>query len=365
MEMDKTHLNFAVGPVQMDPQVQALGGEPVPYFRTQEFSDLMKENEALMCSLMHAPEGARAVFLTGSGTAAMEAAVMNLFDSRDRLLIVEGGSFGHRFCEICDCHGIPYDTVCPPVGRSFGEAELAPFAGGGYSGVLVNMHETSTGVLYNMELLGEFCRREGYLLVVDAISAFLVDPLDMEAIGANLVLTGSQKALATPPGISIVVMDRAAMARLDQTHCPTYYLNLTSALKNGERGQTPFTPAVGILIQMNHRLVSLAAAGGAKAENQRAKEMADYFRRRIADYPFRIAATDLSSGVTPLTPTGEGVDAYEVFLTLKNDYHIVVCPNGGETAHTVFRVGHMGNLTKADYDTLLSALDHMKERKLL
>ena len=86
-------INFAVGPVQMDEEIRAIGAEEVPYFRTPEFSAIMKENERLMKQFTGAPEDARAVFLTGSGTAAMEAAVMNLFTERDRVLVVNGGSF--------------------------------------------------------------------------------------------------------------------------------------------------------------------------------------------------------------------------------------------------------------------------------
>ena len=94
-------INFAVGPVQMDEEIRALGAEEVPYFRTPEFSAIMKENERLMKQFTGAPEDARAVFLTGSGTAAMEAAVMNLFTECDRVLVVNGGSFGARFAKIC------------------------------------------------------------------------------------------------------------------------------------------------------------------------------------------------------------------------------------------------------------------------
>ena len=84
-------INFAVGPVQMDEEIRAIGAEEVPYFRTPEFSAIMKENERLMKQFTGAPEDARAIFLTGSGTAAMEAAVMNLFTERDRVLVVNGG----------------------------------------------------------------------------------------------------------------------------------------------------------------------------------------------------------------------------------------------------------------------------------
>ena len=106
MDIKKDHINFAVGPVQISEEISRIGADPVPYFRTPDFSALMKENEALLKEFMDAPEDARAVFLTGSGTASMDAVTQNVFTKDDRLLVVAGGSFGHRFCEICEVYGI-------------------------------------------------------------------------------------------------------------------------------------------------------------------------------------------------------------------------------------------------------------------
>lgn len=114
-------INFAVGPVQMDEEIRAIGAEEVPYFRTPEFSAIMKENERLMKQFTGAPEDARAIFLTGSGTAAMEAAVMNLFTERDRVLVVNGGSFGARFAKICEIHEVPHEEIQLESGRRFGQ----------------------------------------------------------------------------------------------------------------------------------------------------------------------------------------------------------------------------------------------------
>ena len=199
-------INFAVGPVQMDEEIRAIGAEEVPYFRTPEFSAIMKENERLMKQFTGAPEDARAVFLTGSGTAAMEAAVMNLFTERDRVLVVNGGSFGARFAKICEIHEVPHEEIQLESGRALRAEDLAPYEGKGFTGFLVNVHETSTGVLYDMELISDFCRRNQLILAVDAVSSFLADPFWMGKWGVDLVLTGSQKALALPPGLSILVL---------------------------------------------------------------------------------------------------------------------------------------------------------------
>ena len=94
-------LNFTVGPVMCSNEVRAVGGEQVPYFRTPEFSNLMFENEKLMLEFAKAPEGSKVAFMTNSSTGSMEAVVMNCFDVNDNVLIIDGGSFGHRFVELC------------------------------------------------------------------------------------------------------------------------------------------------------------------------------------------------------------------------------------------------------------------------
>lgn len=364
MKIKKDHLNFAVGPVMMDPEIAAIGAEPVPYFRTPDFSQLMLENETLLKELMGAPADFRSVFLTGSGTAAMDAAVCNIFTREDRLLIINGGSFGHRFCEIADVYHIPYTSVDLKSGHGLKEDDLEPYRGEKFTGFLINMHETSTGVLYDMELVGRFCKENGLLLIVDAISAFLADPLNVDEIGADVVLTGSQKALAVPPGVSMMVLSPRVVHRIFENDPPCYYLNLQSALKNGERGQTPFTPAVGILLQINARLTGISVEGLEK-EQQRIKAVADDFRSRIALYPFCIASDSLSNAVTPLSPNNSEVSAYEIFRGLKEEYGIIVCPNGGALADKIFRVGHIGALSTADNDRLFAAFDDMLKRNLI
>lgn len=111
-------LNFTVGPVMSDGDILSIGSEPVPYFRTPEFSNLMFENERLIKKVNKASEDSRAVFITGSGTASMEAVIMNCFKENDKVLIVNGGSFGHRFVELCQIHHIPYDEILCTTGKT-------------------------------------------------------------------------------------------------------------------------------------------------------------------------------------------------------------------------------------------------------
>ena len=353
-------LNFTVGPVQSSEEILEIGSEQVPYFRTPEFSRIMLENEELIKKLAKAPKDAKAVFLTGSGTAAMEATVMNVLSKEDKALIINGGSFGARFVKLCQLHDVAYEELKLTTGHGFTSKDLEKYQDSSFTCALVNYHETSTGELYDLNLLSKFCKQNNMLLIVDCISAFLADEFDMEKLNADVMITGSQKALACPPGISIIVLSDRAVKRVYNNESKSIYLDLKSALENAKRGQTPFTPAVSILRQINKRLHLIEANGGISKSINSTKELASYFREAIKDLPLEIVPDNCSNAVTALHPLKN--NAYEIFTILKDNYHIWVCPNGGDLKDKIFRVGHIGALTKEDYDKLLSALREMYEQ---
>ena len=353
-------LNFTVGPVQSSDAVREIGSHQVPYFRTSEFSDVMFENEALIKKFAKAPEGSRVVFITGSGSASMEASIMNTLSASDKVLVVNGGNFGHRFVELLQLHQVPFEEIALEAGTPLAKSHLEPFEGKGFTAFVVNMHETSTGVLYDMKMIGDFCRRNNLFLLVDCISSFLADPFDMETLGADIMITGSQKALACPPGISVMVLSPRALDRVSKTKCVCQYLDLQIALRNAERGQTPWTPAVGTLLQINARLREIDANGGAEAEIARTAHLAQYFRDRIKDLPFKNFSGSPSNAVTALCPTT--ASANDIFLKLKDEYGIWICPNGGDLKDKVFRVGHIGCLTEKDFDCLIEAFADLQKR---
>ena len=356
-------LNFTVGPVMSDHSVLEIGSRSAPYFRTPEFSEIMFENEKLMLRFLSAPLGSKCVFLTTSGTGAMESVVMNILNDQDKVLVINGGSFGQRFADLCRLHQREMTEIKLGFGCALHRSHLNAYANQGYTALLINMHETSSGVLYDMPMVAEFCKEQGILLIVDAISAFLADELDMGALNAAAVITGSQKALAVQPGVSVVAMAPQALERVDRNSEKCMYLSLKDALKNAERGQTPFTPAVTVLLQIHCRLQEIAAAGGAEAERRRIHETAAQFRAGIQGLPLEIVSENCSDAVTALHPLRN--PATGIVRTLKEAYGIWVCPNGGTAADQVFRVGHIGHITRDDNQALLDALWDMHRKALL
>ena len=354
-------LNFTVGPVMSCEDVLEVASVSTPYFRTPEFSAIMKENERMFLDLLHAPAGSRAVFLTSSGTGAMESCVMNLLNDADRVIVINGGSFGQRFVELCALHKRSYTEVKCAFGSQLKREQLKGLED--HTALLINMGETSSGIVYDMEMVADFCRENGILLIVDAISSFLAEKLDMAALGAAAVLTGSQKALAVQPGVSLIALAPAGLARVEQAPEVCMYLSLRQALKNAERGQTPFTPAVTILLQIHTRLADIVRQGGAEAVTAEMAELAAAFRAGIRDLPFALVAETPSNAVTALHPLH--IPATGIVRVLKDEYGIWACPNGGAMADEVFRIGHLGHITPEDLKTLLDALHDMNDRGLL
>lgn len=354
-------INFTVGPVMSSDSVRAIGGEQVPYFRTAEFSELMLENERLVKKFANVPEEGRVVFLTSSGSGGMEAAIMNCLTKTDKALVVNGGSFGERFVELLRLHEIPFSEIRLEHGRALKQEHLIPYEGKGYTAFLLQKHETSTGVHFDIELVSQFCKRNGCFLIVDAISSFLADPFDMKALEAGVMITGSQKALACPPGIAVMALAPSALRRIENNKCFCQYFDLKLALNNQVRGQTPWTPAVGVLRQINARLKEIENAGGAEMEIAHTARLANYFRCKLVEYnlPFEIISESLSNAVTPLHPTTQS--AYEIFLKIKDEYGMWICPNGGDMKDTVFRVGHIGCLKESDYDRLIDAFLELRK----
>ena len=356
-------INFTVGPVMSSDKVRSIGAEHVPYFRTPEFSKIMLENESLIKKFAKASNDSRVVFITGSGTASMEATIMNTLTPTDKAIVINGGSFGHRFVELLELHEVPFSEIKLDYGKALKPEMLQEYDGKGYTAFVVNLHETSTGVLYDINLISEFCKKNNIFLIVDAISCFLADSFDMEKHGIDVMITGSQKALACPPGISIITLSPNALARVAKSKTKCMYFDLKNALKNGERGQTPFTPAVGTLLQINARLKEIEEQGGVESEIKRIGDLASYFRNSIKDLPFERFTESESNAVTALHPTT--ANAYDIFSIIKDEYNMWICPNGGDMRDKIFRVGHIGFLHKEDYDLLIAAFKNLQQRGII
>jgi aspartate aminotransferase-like enzyme len=340
----------------MYPYTRELLSKQLPYFRTSAFSEVVFECAERLKRLTGAPEDAHVYLLTGSGSGAMEAAVANCFGPRDHALVIDGGGFGHRFGEICTHHSIGHETIGISIGETLTGAHLDPYYHKNFDAVLVNHHETSVGRLYDLDLLAAFCRETGAYLIVDAISSFLADPLDVTEQGIDALILSSQKALALPPGLSVLLLsDRLYRRMIERSIRPfSLYFDLREAEANALRGQTPVTPAVGTILALSERLEHLEQEGGQAAAVVATQALSAGFREQIKGLPISLPAHPLSASCTPLIFPQGGARA--VFTKLSEEHDVWLNPNGGELADHLLRVGHLGALTAEDGNQLAGLL---------
>lgn len=348
---------FTVGPVEMFDEVKAIRADKdsVPYFRTKEFSEMMLATDELLRKFAHADDGAKTIYLTASGTAAMEATLMNCFTEQDRLLVINGGSFGQRFVDICEVHHIPHDVLKLGYGEILGESQLRLFREKNYTALLVNIDETSTGQLYDIALLSDFCQSKGMYLIVDAISSFLCDKFDMAKYGVDAMIASSQKGACISPGLSMIVLSkRLVEERVETSNIRSLYFDFKDYLKNFQRGQTPYTPAVGICVELFTSLKMIDKIG-LEQHLQNIADVASDFRDKIKVLSVSLPKFPLSNAITPII--FDKPIAYKVFEILKDNYGIFVNPTGGKMADYSLRVAHIGQTSKEDNTMLVKMIE--------
>ena len=283
--MEKLRL-FTPGPVSIEEHIRAIGENQPPYNRTEEFSEFTHE---LLDGLKYVFQTEGSVtLLTGSGTSAMEASVLNFLDARDKALVINGGTFGQRWCDLCDVHSISYDEIKVPLGADVDLSQLSDLLlDNQYTALLVNAHETSTGHLFDIQAIGRIARRHRVLFIVDAISTICADQFSMDDWYVDVAILSSHKALALPPGLSFVAMNERATARLVKGPPKSLYFNLNDYLANQQRGQLPYTPAIGLMVQLHQRLKDIRQET-LPALVLRHEQRAESFRHAIKDLAFEV-----------------------------------------------------------------------------
>lgn len=339
-------------PGNIEEDILQIGAGQVPYMRTAWFSGLMKDNERMLLKAIGCKDG-RVLFYTSSGTCAMEAVVANYVAAVGKAFIVDGGTFGHRWIEICDYHGLERQVFEVPFAKDIDYERLDRELGGSDAKVLLcPQHETSSGQLFDIERIGAICRKYGIRLVVDAVSSFLADELDMDRTGADVVITSSQKGLNLPPGISFVILSAKALD-IDFVH-GCYYSDFQNNLKNLTRGQTPYSPMTTLFMQLNERLRRNEAGGPAEVIRT-TREKAMYFREKCREYGWEMSAERQSNAITGFY-IRKGVDILFEELQKKGIYIMPSARPG------YFRVSHMGIQSREEIDALVQAIHEIEMR---
>ncbi len=332
-----------VFPGNIEPDILAIASQQVPYMRTQWFSDLVLETEAMLLDLIDCPKG-RVIPYTASGTAAMEACAGEFASQCSKALVINGGTFGARWGELCRHYNINHDEFMVEFGRTpdWGLLEHK-IASGEYDLLLMQHHETSSGYLYDLERISKICRANGLFLVVDAISSFLADSFSMKDYGVDIAIISSQKGLNLPPGLSYTILAERVLEKAPFGN-GTLYLDWDEHLSNLSRGQTPYSPATHLFMQAHERLYRIKK-DGVDAVIAAVHKKAAAFRNECAAQGLTFSAECMSNCMTgiylPFTAR-----PFVDYLLQKNIY-ILPCSRSN-----MIRVAHLGTTTVEDHKEL-------------
>jgi aspartate aminotransferase-like enzyme len=327
---------------------------PLFHHRTSQYQKLFRE----------VSEGLKRIFKTrhpvytfaASGTGAMEAAIVNFHSPGDPVLVVDGGKFGERFWRIAKAYGLSVQILKIDYGEAVSPAEIeqAVEKDPKIKSVCLELCETSTGVVYDVAEIARRLKGKGPLLIVDAISGLGADRLEMDEWGIDLTISGSQKGLMLPPGLSFLAVGPRARAQMKQAKLPRFYFDLAFYEKAFEAWDTPFTPAISLVVALREAIRQIEREGLEKIL-RRTGALAQYTRERLGKMGFDLFAKRPSNAVTAVK-VPRGIDGENLLERIREREGVTLAGGQGEMRGQIIRMAHMGAIRKKDIDRGLAAL---------
>jgi len=345
---------LAPGPTPVPPAVLLAMAQPMIHHRTPEYEALFADVRRDLRLLFQCKN--EVLMFAASGTGAMEGAVVNTLSPGDRVIVVRGGKFGERWADICQAYGLHVLPVDVPYGKSVDPAavaealERAPAS----KAVFATHSETSTGALHDIQALAGIVRGTEALLVVDAITSLGVMDLPMDAWGVDVVVSGSQKALMLPPGLSFAALSDRAWERVPLARLPRFYFDFARERKAIVGNQSAYTPAVSLVVGLREtlRLILTEGLPGVFARHDRLARAA---RAGVQALGLTLFAEHPGAACTAVTAP-PGIDGGAVVKRMRKR-SITIAGGQGSMKGKMFRISHMGYVDSFDVLTALGALE--------
>ena len=354
----KKYQLMAPGPTPVPPNVLLAMAQPMIHHRTPEYDALFSEIRAGLKRLFQTKQ--EVIPFTSSGTGAMEAAFVNTLSPGDTALVLTAGRFGERWEDIAKAYGISLVRVAAPWGETVSPATMAdalrqhPQA----KAVFMTHSESSTGVLHDVRGIAAVTRGTDAICVVDAVSSLGIAELAMDAWGVDLVVSGSQKGLMLPPGLSFCALSDKAWKPVKASRLPKFYFDLTEEAKAVAQGEAHFTPAVSIMLGLREvlRMLGQEGLGNVLKRHDRLARAtrAGVEALGLSLFPKATPTPSLTAVVAP----GK-VDSEHVLSSYSTSHNITIAGGQGKLKGKVFRLGHMGYVAEFDVITALSALEQV------
>jgi alanine-glyoxylate transaminase/serine-glyoxylate transaminase/serine-pyruvate transaminase len=358
--IDPDEILMIPGPTTLSSRVRSAMALPQQSHVAPEFYNAFKDNLDLSRYVFGNKSGQQ-FLITGSGTIGMEATVVSLLEAGDQVLSIETGYFGHRFTMLAEIHGAKVDTIVTPLGKGVDAEQVSKKLKEKKFKVLLFTHvDTSTSVMNDVRALTEVAKENGVISVCDSVCGVGGAKLNFDELGTDVILTGSQKALAAPPGATLLAVSNNAIDVMEKRKTPiaSYYMSLLRWVPIMADPKIYLTtPAVQVMLGLHEALLEIREEG---IENRwkRHETIAEAFRAGIEGLGLRVVPDENSRAPTVTTfyvPTG--TNAGEIQETIRSQFGIHIARGFGDYKDTMLRVGHFGNTSATDIIALLAALE--------
>ncbi|HDZ77494.1 MAG TPA: alanine--glyoxylate aminotransferase family protein [Candidatus Omnitrophica bacterium] len=353
--MKKSYL-LTPGPTPLPPEVLDALSRPIIHHRTDVFRKIIAE---AIENLKYILQTKNDVFiLASSGTGAMEASVVNVLSSADYALTIEGGKFGQRWTEICKAYGINCDVLEVEWGKAV-EPEVIQERlrkNPKIKAVFVTHCETSTGVVNDIEGIAEVVAKTDAVLIVDAISSLGAMPIKTDKWGIDIVVAGSQKGLMLPPGLAFVSVSKKALKMAQEAMSPNYYFSFKKAKKAFDSSDTPFTPAIPLVIALNEAL-NLLRSDGLDNLFAKYKKMACATRAAVFALGLKLLSPDAASDAVTAIKLPQNIDGAKLVKVMRTEHGVWVAGGQAELKGKIIRIAHMGYIKESDILIAISSLE--------
>ena len=357
--MDRFEPNLRIpGPTGLPPSVRVAGGRQMINHRGPEFAAMLERILTGMKPFFGTTSDVAMITTAGSG--GLEAAVVNTLSPGDAVLGVSIGSFGDRFAKIAGIYGADVTKLDAEWGYAAAADEIREKlrAMPAVKAVLLTHNETSTGVMNPIRELAAAVRdeRPEALILVDSVSGLGAVPFEMDAWGVDVVVTGSQKAWMSAPGLAMVAASPRAWTAMEQATMPRFYLDLRAHRESHAAGQTPFTPAIAVVYQVDEGL-RLMAEEGATSIFARHEACAAAARAGLTALGFELLAdAAVASRTVTAALVPDDLD-WKAFNGEVKRRGVVLAGGQGKLTGKIFRLGHLGSVTVEEILGALSTLE--------
>jgi aspartate aminotransferase-like enzyme len=346
---------LAPGPTPVPESVLLAMAQPIFHHRTPQFEALFAETQKSLQALFKTTQDV--LILASSGTGAMEAAVTNTTSPGDRVLVVNGGKFGERWGKIATSYGLVVTELKVEWGSAVDPAAIARALKEHPETRLVLMQgsETSTTVLHPVAEVAKITRELETLLVVDGITAVGVLDLPMDALGIDILLTGSQKALMLPPGLAFVALSERAWKVAAAAKTPRFYFDLKRERDNQQKHTTAWTPAISLIFGL-HEALRLILAEGLDNVFARHDRLARATRAGATALGLKLVAPSAPSPATTGIYLPDGVPG-KIVGYLRDKVGITFAGGQDQLKGKICRIAHLGYIGSFDIITAVAALE--------